>query len=50
MPVEPVAAARRGYTGRLNSGYCCVMGFLKMCLKAFPKPLSVPNGCIASEP
>jgi hypothetical protein len=34
----------------LNSGYCCVMGFLKMCLKVTPKPLSVPNGCIASEP
>ena len=41
---------KRGYTGRLNSGYCCVMGFLKMCLKVTPKPLSVPNGCIASEP
>jgi DNA-directed RNA polymerase beta' subunit len=35
---------KRGYTGRLNSGYCCVIGCLKMCLNVTPKPFSVPNG------
>src|SRR5918994_4589412 len=33
---------KRGYTGRLYSGYCCVIGFLKICLKVTPKPLSEP--------
>src|SRR3954453_1366640 len=32
---------KRGYTGRLYSGYCCVIGFLKTCLRVTPKPLSV---------
>src|ERR687884_723417 len=36
---------KRGYTGRLYSGYCCVIGFLKICLKVTPKPLIVVNGC-----
>src|ERR671933_2090090 len=36
---------KRGYTGRLYSGYCCVIGFLKICLKVTPKPLNVSSGC-----
>jgi hypothetical protein len=32
---------KRGYTGRLYSGYCCVIGFLKICFSVTPKPLSV---------
>src|SRR3954447_2973591 len=36
---------KRGYTGRLYSGYCCVIGFLKICLNVTPKPRIVLNGC-----
>src|SRR3954453_6393141 len=32
---------KRGETGRLYSGYCCVIGFLKTCFKVTPKPFSV---------
>src|SRR3954454_17392799 len=32
---------KRGYTGRLYSGYCCVIGFLKTCFSVTPKPLKV---------
>src|SRR5579872_2124432 len=32
---------QRGYTARLNSGYCCVIGFLKICFSVTPKPFSV---------
>ena len=32
---------KRGYTGRLYSGYCCVIGFLKTCFSVTPKPLNV---------
>src|SRR5262245_44336812 len=35
---------KRGYTARLNSGYCCVIGFRKICRKVTPKPLRVENG------
>src|SRR5205085_1338927 len=31
----------RGYTGRLYSGYCCVIGFLKTCFSVTPKPFNV---------
>src|SRR6266511_5355700 len=31
---------KRGYTGRLYSGYCCVIGFLKICLNVTAKPLT----------
>src|SRR3954451_23994589 len=36
---------KRGKTGRLNSGYCCVIGFLKICLNVTAKPLRLSNGC-----
>src|SRR5215216_3100028 len=35
---------QRGYTGRLYSGYCCVIGFLKICLSVTPKPRTESNG------
>src|SRR5438034_7071565 len=35
----------RGYTGRLYSGYCCVIGFLKSCLNVTAKPLTLSIGC-----
>src|SRR5438874_832347 len=36
---------KRGYTGRLYSGYCCVIGFLNNCLKVTAKPLTLSSGC-----
>src|SRR5580765_5750454 len=36
---------KRGYTGRLYSGYCCVIGFLKIWRSVTPKPLTLSNGC-----
>src|SRR5215210_8616150 len=35
---------KRGYSGRLYSGYCCVIGFLKICLKVTPKPRTLLMG------
>ena len=40
----------RGYTGRLYSGYCWVIGFLKMCFSVTPKPLIESNGCGLTPP
>ena len=36
---------KRGYTGRLYSGYCCVMGLRKICRKVTAKPLRLSSGC-----
>src|SRR3954463_15034830 len=36
---------KRGYSGRLYSGYCCVIGFLKICFSVTPKPRTESNGC-----
>ena len=36
---------KRGYTGRLYSGYCCVIGFRKICRNVTPNPLRVSIGC-----
>src|SRR6266508_3244069 len=36
---------KRGYTGRLYSGYCWVIGFRKICRKVTPNPFSDPKGC-----
>src|SRR5205809_7170425 len=35
----------RGYTGRLYSGYCCVIGFLNSWPKVTAKPLRLSIGC-----
>src|SRR4249919_913795 len=35
---------KRGYTGRLYSGYCCVIGLRKICLNVTPKPLTLSSG------
>src|SRR3954469_16748850 len=40
---------KRGYTGRLYSGYCCVIGFLNSCRKVTAKPLTGANGSATSE-
>jgi hypothetical protein len=47
--VQAVPSRKRGYTARLNSGYCCVIGLRKIWRKVTPKPLSVPNGCRSLE-
>src|SRR5581483_11169660 len=36
---------KRGYTGRLYSGYCCVIGFLKIWPKVTANPLRLSIGC-----
>src|SRR5438132_3907481 len=36
---------KRGYTGRLYSGYCCVIGFLNSCRNVTAKPLTLSIGC-----
>src|ERR1044072_9832080 len=41
---------KRGYTGRMYSGYCCVIGFLKICLKVTPKPLTLSSGFGLTRP
>src|SRR5678815_1191138 len=37
---------KRGYTGRLYSGYCCVIGLRKICRSVTPNPLSDGSGWI----
>src|SRR5207302_1101905 len=42
---------KRGYTGRLNSGYCWVIGFLNNCRNVTAKPLTLSSGCgLISDP
>src|SRR4051812_18483685 len=42
---------KRGYTGRLYSGYCCVIGFLNSCRNVTAKPLTLSIGCgLISDP
>src|SRR5215510_6186803 len=36
---------KRGYTGRLYSGYCCVIGFLNSWPKVTANPLRLSIGC-----
>src|ERR671936_109924 len=43
---SPWRARESGETGRLYSGYCCVIGFLKSCLKVTAKPLTGANASV----